>query len=76
MNRDIIEEMLHRLAIKVYLSEQYREEYKRNVRECPFYSEMIGMREAMQVMGINVDFEYNDDLKITALKVDDIRVEI
>lgn len=76
INNDHIEELLHRLANKVAMFNQYKDKYTGNYRECPFWSEKYGIEEAMKVFGIKFEYEMNDDLEYIAIKSGNIRVEI
>ncbi len=73
---DHIEELLERLSIKVRMFDQYREAYKDNIRECPFYSEKVGIEETMKVLGIEFEYEFDDDINVIAVRSGNIRVEI
>lgn len=73
---DHIEELLYRLANKVHMFNQYRDKYKVNIRECPFYSEKVGIEEAMRVLGIKFEYEFDEGINIIAVRSGNIRVEI
>lgn len=76
INNDHIEELLYRLANKTAMFVQYRDKYKDNIRECPFWSEKVGIEEAMRVLGIKFEYEMDDALNYIAVKSGNIRVEI
>lgn len=79
MNKQILEEILKSMAIKASLANIYKdeEEYKNNMRKCPFYSELAGMEHTLKIMGIEFEYEYNKEVtKITAIKANDIYIPV
>ena len=78
MDKTRLNEILHSMANKAALVNISKEdgEYK-NMRECPFYSELKGMELVLKMMGIEFDYEFNEDVtKMTAINSQGIRVEI
>lgn len=74
---EMFKEFAERLANKTRLIESFKDSYPDNIRECPFFSERRGIEEALKVMGIEVDYEFNADVTaITAVSVMGQRVEI
>ena len=78
MSKAKMTEVLEVMANKAAISNIAKEEgtYK-NMRECPFYSELNGMEMMLKIMGIEFEYEFNDDVtKITAISAQGIRVEV
>lgn len=73
--KEIMKAMAERMANKIRLINHVIEDYE-NKRNCPFYSELRGMEQALKTMGIDYVYEYNSDIKITAVVVMGQRVEI
>lgn len=76
MTKKMLEEILNSMAVKVLMTEQFKDKYKGNLRECPFHSELYGMQETLKIMGVPFQYEFDDDLNYIAIKSGDIRVEI
>ena len=77
MTTSTIKELLNAMACKVRLLEIYKDQYKENVRECPFKSELVGMEETLKILGIEFEYEFNKEVtKITAIKAQGVTVEI
>lgn len=67
--------MAQAMANKVKMVRIFADRYE-NKRECPFYSELAGMKQALKAMGIEFSFEYNEEYMITAVTVMGQRVEV
>lgn len=79
MTKKALKEILETLANKIALENIYKREgrYEKNFRECPFHSEAYGMTETLKILGIRVDYEYDEEVKyIKAISANGIRVEI
>lgn len=79
MKKAVLEEILKSMATKAALANMYKEdeEFKNNMRKCPFYSELYGMEHTLKIMGIEFEYEYNEDVtKITAIKSNDIYIPV
>lgn len=79
MEKTKLQEIIETMAIKVRLCKIYKNEerYKDNFRECPFKSELTGMEETLNILGIPFEYEFNKDVtEITAIKAAGIVVEI
>ncbi len=76
--KDIMKAMAERLATKIRVTKIALddERYHLNKRECPFYSEWKGMEQALKTMGIEYEYEYNDEYMITAVIVMGQRAEL
>ena len=62
-------EMADRMAVTIRVMYLYIDGFE-NKRFCPFYSELKGMEMALKTMGIEYEYEYNDDVtKITSVTV-------
>ena len=72
---EIMKVMAERIASKIRIANNYVGNYS-NKRECPFYSEWKGMEQALKAMGIDYEYEYNEDIQIVAVIVMGQRVEI
>lgn len=72
---EMMKAMAERMANKIRIIPHYIEGYT-NKRECPFYSELRGMEQALKTMGIEYGYEYNQDIQIVAVTVMGQRVEI
>lgn len=75
MTNKVIKEIAETMMVKVRCFNLYKENYKNNKRQCPFYSELVGMEQMLKIMGI--EFEYTFDLEtfeITAITIEDITV--
>lgn len=78
MDKTRLSEILHAMANKAAISNIVKEEgtYE-NMRECPIYSELNGMELVLKMMGIEFEYEFNEDVtKMTAINAQGIRVEI
>lgn len=60
--------MANRMVTTIRVINIYVDQYE-NQRECPFYSELKGMEMTLKTFGIDFDYEYNEDLEITAVTV-------
>ena len=76
MTTSTIKELLEVMACKVRLLEIFKDQYKENVRECPFKSELVGMEETLKILGIEFEYEFNNVYEITAITAQGIKVEI
>lgn len=73
--KETFKTMADRMAKKIrvmYLSVDHYE----NKRNCPFFSELKGMEQALVTMGIEYEYEYDSDYKIAAVIVMGEKVEI
>lgn len=71
-------EILETMANKASIANIVKAEgqYK-NMRECPIYSELHGMEQMLKIMGIEFEYEFNDDVtKMMAIKARGMRVNI
>ena len=59
------------MLCKAGIVEIYKGEgrYAGNLRECPFYSELQGMMQALKTLGISYEFHYDEDLNVTGVTV-------
>lgn len=74
---EMMKNFAERLALKTRLFEQFKDNYPDNWRECPFFSERRGIEEALQLMGIDYEYEFNEEVTaITAVTVMGQRVEL
>lgn len=70
-------EVAKRLMIKTRLANMFADQYPNNCRENPFYSEREGIEEMLKMMGIDFEYEWDEEvLNITAVTVMGDRVEI
>ena len=82
MNRSKLFEILDTMATKASICNDERPNYidengKTNFRTFPLYSELNGMELTLKIMGIEFEYEFNEDVtRITAIKSGDIRIEI
>ena len=67
--------MADRMAHKVKMVRIFADRFE-NKRNCPFYSELKGMEMALETMGIEYSFEYNEENMITAVTVMGQRVAV
>ena len=67
--------MAERMAQKAKMVRIFADRYE-NKRNCPFYSELVGMEQALKTMGIEYSFEYNEEYMMTAVTVMGQRVEV
>lgn len=73
---EMMRAMAQAMANKIKIARIYAEGYE-NKRQCPFHSEWKGMELALKAMGINYDYEFDDETyEITAVIVMNQRVEI
>lgn len=78
MEKTTAREIAETMATKAALVNMARREgtYK-NMRECPFYSELYGMYQTLKIMGVEVDYNYNAEVtEITAVTVDGVTVAL
>ena len=78
MKNEKLYEILESMAIKASIANMAKADgtYK-NMRECPAYSELVGMEHILKIMGIDFEFEFNEDVtRMTAIKARDIFVAI
>ena len=78
MTKQKLNEVLEVMANKASIANIAKAEgtYK-NMRECPIYSELHGMEQMLKIMGIEFEYEFNDEVtKMTAIKAKGMRVEI
>lgn len=53
------------------------ERFKGNKRMNPFFSELKGMEQALKIMGIDFEYEFNADVtKATAIVINGMKFEI
>lgn len=82
MNRTKLSEILDTMATKASICNDERPNYmgengKTNFRTFPIYSELKGMELTLKIMGIEWEYEFNEDVtRITAIKSGDIRIEV
>lgn len=79
MKKETLNEILTVMAIKARLANIYEEEgkYSNNKRQCPFYSELVGMEEVLKIMGIEFEYEFNKEVtEITAIKAKGVYVAV
>ena len=67
--------MAERIAVKIRCVNVSVNHYE-NRRNCPFYSEWKGMEQALKTMGIDFEYEYDNDINIIAVSVMGQRVAI
>lgn len=72
---EMMKVMAERIASKIRIANIFVDNYS-NKRECPFYSEWKGMEQALKAMGIDYEYEYNEDIQVVAVIVMCQRVEI
>lgn len=65
---EMMKAMAERIASKIRITNIFVDNYN-NKRECPFYSEWKGMEQALKAMGIDYEYEYNEEIKIVAVIV-------
>lgn len=65
---EMMKAMAERIASKIRIANKFVDNYN-NKRECPFYSEWKGMEQALKAMGIDYEYEYNEEIKIVAVIV-------
>ena len=66
--REIGKVMANKVSIVNFTKDD--EEWKDNIRKNPIFSELKGMEMALNILGIDFDYEFNDEVtKITALTV-------
>lgn len=78
MTNNKLYEILETMANKASIANIHKAEgsYK-NMRECPIYSELNGMEQMLKIMGIDFEYEFNEDVtRMTAIKARGMRVEI
>lgn len=63
----VIAETIANLAA---IEKDYVEQYKGNIRECPFHSERVGMERMLKMMGIAFEYDFNDAIEPVAITVD------
>ena len=56
------------MAIKQRVVNIYVDNYE-NKRECPFYSELRGIEETLKHMGIDFEYEFDNELNIVSVSV-------
>ncbi len=82
MNKSTLYEILDTMATKASICNDERPNYigenrKTNFRKFPIFSELKGMELTLKIMGVEFEYEYNEDVtKITAIKSGDIRIEV
>ena len=71
MTKAMSREIAERLASKQRMYECFKDckEFENNQRFNPFYSEFHGMVEMLKVMGIEYDFEYNENYEMVTVTV-------
>lgn len=73
MIKEIAECMMNKAnLVKIFKDD---EEFKGNIRKCPFYSELKGMEQMLKIMGIEFEYGFNDDIEITSITIEGITVE-
>lgn len=65
---EMMKAMAERIASKIRIANKFVDNYT-NKRECPFYSEWKGMEQALKAMGIDYEYEYNENIQIVAVIV-------
>lgn len=73
--KENFQKMADRMANKIAVANIYVKTYE-NKRECPFYSEWKGMEQALKAMGIDFEYDFNDDIEIVAVTVMGQRAEV
>lgn len=70
-----MKEMAEKIAAKIRVMRIGIDRYE-NKRNSPFFSEWKGMEIALKTLGINYEYEYNDDCEMIAVIVENERVAI
>ena len=76
MTNTQLNEILDNMVVKASLCNIYKKEgkYKNNFRECPFSSELTGMEQVLKILGIDFEYDFNEDCtEITAITARGIR---
>lgn len=77
MTEKMMKDFAEVLARKMRLTYSFGASYRDNIRELPFFSECSGIMEALRIMGIAYEYEYNAETdKVTAITVGSQRAEI
>lgn len=72
---DYMSGIAERMAITIRVANLYKGEYE-NKRECPFYSEWKGMELMLKAMGINFEYDFDDNYEVSAVIVNGEKVII
>ncbi|CAJ0596528.1 unnamed protein product [Cylicocyclus nassatus] len=74
---EIIKEIAKEMATKIAIVKMNKndEEWKGNIRKFPIFSEWKGMEQTLKVMGIEFEYEFDDNLEITAVIVNGFKQE-
>jgi hypothetical protein len=72
---DMMKRMAERMASKIRVMKISVDHYE-NKRNCPFYSELKGMEQALNTMGIDYKYDYNGDYEIVAVAVGGHKVAV
>ena len=70
-----IHEIIKALANKKSCFYSMRDAYV-NSRENPFYSEAYGMEQTLQMLGVEYEYEFDNDYECTAIICGEFREEI
>lgn len=71
MTKEMKKEIAERMIAKVRMYQMYKDNYKENKRNCPFYSELVGIEEMLKLLGIEFEYTFDlDTMEITAVTVD------
>ena len=74
MNK-MMKDIAERMAITIRVANLYKGKYE-NKRECPFYSEWKGMELMLKAMGINFEYDFDDNFEVSAVIVNGEKVII
>lgn len=72
---ELYKEMSIRMVTTLRVANIYKGEYK-NKRECPFVSELKGMEMALKTLGIEFEYEFDDNYEISAVIVQGNRTAV
>lgn len=79
LTKATIHDILKSMAAKAALVNITKRDgqYKENMRECPFYSELYGMEHTLKLMGIDFNFYYDETVQyITGIEIMDEYIEV
>ena len=72
---ELYKEMANRMATTYRVAKIYKGSYE-NKRECPFVSEFKGMEMALKTLGIEFEYEFDDNYEISAVIVQGNRTAV
>lgn len=79
MDNEMVKKIGELFVIKMRVVNLAKREgnYKDNFRECPFYSEFVGMTLMLKTMDIGFDIDWNEDsTQMTAITIKGKRFEV